>query len=224
VTADLDGAADDGAVAEADQIDADVEALVGSIRDDKLTGNSGANLLEGRPGVDQLIGGSGPDRVRIKDGVKDRCYSVGTGDEVDADLVDPTPASCQPNFASFVLLSSASLTFVFNSQPVDETIPYAVIGRRLRPVGGAALRAQVRCPRSAARACTGTLAVSHAARERPLARRRFRVRPGRAANVVLRPGEDAIANLERAGRVRLTTVSRGTSRLGPTTTFVIREI
>jgi hypothetical protein len=227
VTADLDGNADDGASGEGDRIDADVEALVGSIRDDKLNGNSAPNLLEGRIGVDQLVGAQGPDRLRLKDGIEDKCFSLTSGDAVDADLVDPTVASCFASFSTFTnfaLTSPSALTVSVNFQPVDETIPYVQIGSRLRKVRGGALRAQVRCSRTAVRACTGTLAVGHATRERALARRRFRVRPGRRATIVLRPSRRSLAALEKAGRARLTSTSRGTSDLGPTTTFVIREI
>jgi Ca2+-binding RTX toxin-like protein len=47
VTADLDGAADDGETVEADNIKPDVEEIDGGSGDDTLTGNNGVNVLRG---------------------------------------------------------------------------------------------------------------------------------------------------------------------------------
>jgi Ca2+-binding RTX toxin-like protein len=73
VTADLDGAADDGETSEADNVRPDVERLVGGAGDDTLTGNNATNVLAGGDGndlldpgrgaADQLLGGAGTDTV-----------------------------------------------------------------------------------------------------------------------------------------------------------------
>jgi hypothetical protein len=63
VAADLDGVRDDGAAGEADRIRADVENLIGSSGNDRLTGNSLSNVLDGGPGNDSLSGGSGDDSL-----------------------------------------------------------------------------------------------------------------------------------------------------------------
>ena len=73
VTADIDGAADDGETAEADNVRPDVERLVGGSADDTLVGNAGANVLDGGDGddsldpgrgaADELIGAGGTDTV-----------------------------------------------------------------------------------------------------------------------------------------------------------------
>jgi Ca2+-binding RTX toxin-like protein len=61
VTADLDGAADDGEPGETDRIETDVEALLGGAGSDVLTGNNGPNTLSGGPGNDVLNGLLGAD-------------------------------------------------------------------------------------------------------------------------------------------------------------------
>ena len=220
VTADLDGVADDGAAGEGDEVEADVEALTGTLRDDTLTGSTHDNALIGGLGVDRLAGGAGADRFMLKDGVADRCYSKGAGDTVDADLADPNPDECPPFSISVVMPP----LFTFNAQPVDETIPYVVLGARLRRMG-ARVVARVRCPRGARRACRGRLELARA-RRRPaaLTARRYRVRPGTARRVVLRPSRRELAGLRGDRRARLTAVARGTSDIGPTTTSVVRRL
>jgi Ca2+-binding RTX toxin-like protein len=73
VTADLDGAADDGETVEADNVKPDVEEIDGGSGDDTLTGNNAVNVLRGAQGDDtldpgrgsgdRLVGGSGADTV-----------------------------------------------------------------------------------------------------------------------------------------------------------------
>jgi hypothetical protein len=219
VTAKIDGAADSGAAGEGDQIDGDVEALVGTLRDDNLTGSSSQNVLEGGLGVDALSGGSGSDLLRFRDGVADRCSTPGSGDTVDADLADPTPLACKKR-------ELLPFSFAFNSQPVDETIPYITIGSKLRRAGPGRIAVQVKCLRVALKACTGVLSVSRPGQAGggALARRSYRAAPGHAVRVTLHPGQAAVRHLHATGRARLTSVSHGTSRRGPTTTFVDRAL
>jgi hypothetical protein len=217
VTADLSGAADSGATGEGDQIDPDVEALVGTLRDDKLTGSGVQNVLEGDLGSDTLVGGAGGDLLRFKDGVADHCYLAGSGDTVDADLADPTPFTCKQR-------SLLPLSFAFNSQPVDETIPYVAIGAELRRSGKGRLVAQVKCARAAKRACAGVLSVARARAGGALAKRGYRAAPGHTARVTLNAGRANVRALHAAGFARLTSVSHGTSHKGPTTTFVVRRV
>jgi Ca2+-binding RTX toxin-like protein len=65
VTVDLDGAADDGETAEADNVRPDVERLLGGAGDDTLTGNNATNVLEGAAGNDLLDPGRGAGDVTI---------------------------------------------------------------------------------------------------------------------------------------------------------------
>ncbi|MEZ5099791.1 MAG: calcium-binding protein [Thermoleophilia bacterium] len=78
VTADLDGAADDGEAGEGDRIETDVEVIVGGSGNDSLTGNNGANALYGGPGNDQLAGGFGADLTSGGDGVDQVSYASRT--------------------------------------------------------------------------------------------------------------------------------------------------
>ncbi|HWM10313.1 MAG TPA: calcium-binding protein [Solirubrobacteraceae bacterium] len=59
VTVDLDGAADDGETAEADNVRPDVERVLGGSGDDTLTGNNAVNVLDGGAGNDLLDPGRG---------------------------------------------------------------------------------------------------------------------------------------------------------------------
>jgi Ca2+-binding RTX toxin-like protein len=65
VTVDLDGAADDGETAEADNVRPDVERLLGGSGDDTLTGNNATNELSGGAGNDLLDLGRGSADVAI---------------------------------------------------------------------------------------------------------------------------------------------------------------
>jgi hypothetical protein len=213
VTADLDGVADDGATGEGDQIDADVEALVGTIRNDRLTGSAGVNRIEGRLGTDTLLGGAEADKMLFRDGVADTCFVVGAGDTVDLDLTDPT--ICQP-------LKLPRLTTI-GSSPVDETMPYMRIGSRLRRDRADRVIVTLRCERRAPRTCSGRLGISRTTRGKPLAQRRFRARPGRRTTVRFRLPPSKEAALMRARSATLKTVVQGTSSIGPTTTIVARR-
>ena len=68
VTADLDGApddgnGDDGPAGARDTIDTDVENLTGGNASDELTGNDADNVLDGGPGTETFFGGGGTDTV-----------------------------------------------------------------------------------------------------------------------------------------------------------------
>jgi hypothetical protein len=219
VTADLDGVADDGATGEADQIDADIESLGGTIRNDTLTGSSAGNYMIAGLGVDTVRGGSsGADAFDIRDGVRDTCVQPGTDDRVDADLQDPTPEECSPA-PRLILITS----FTFNFKPVDETIPYVGIGSFKRK-GADTLLTRVSCAREAKRACTGEVRVAKARGGKALGSRRFRLPPGRAAAVALKLPAARVAALRKDGGARVSTVSKGTSKKGPTTTQVQRRL
>ena len=68
VTADPDGAADDGEAGENDQVETDVEGLAGGAGNDVLTGAAGTNLLSGGAGDDKIDGAQGDDDIDGGDG------------------------------------------------------------------------------------------------------------------------------------------------------------
>jgi hypothetical protein len=59
----LDGSANDGAAGEGDNVQADIEHIVGGSDNDLLTGSNGANRLDGGPGDDSLSGLGGDDLI-----------------------------------------------------------------------------------------------------------------------------------------------------------------
>jgi Ca2+-binding RTX toxin-like protein len=59
----LDGTADDGAQGEGDNVQPDLERLVGGAGGDTLVGSAGANVFDGGPGDDTLSGLAGPDTL-----------------------------------------------------------------------------------------------------------------------------------------------------------------
>jgi Ca2+-binding RTX toxin-like protein len=63
VTITADGAADDGAPAEGDNVGADIEVIFGTIDDDAITGGAVDNTIVGGGGADVLSGGDGNDTL-----------------------------------------------------------------------------------------------------------------------------------------------------------------
>lgn len=64
----LDGARNDGAAGEADDVGADVERVRGGLADDVLLGNATRNILDGSHGNDTLRGGGGEDDLMAGEG------------------------------------------------------------------------------------------------------------------------------------------------------------
>jgi Ca2+-binding RTX toxin-like protein len=74
VTVNPNGAADDGAAGEGDNVAADVESATGGIDDDLLIGNGGNGTLSGGAGDDTLDGGLGSDSLIGGAGVDTATY------------------------------------------------------------------------------------------------------------------------------------------------------
>lgn len=74
-TVSIDGIANDGALAEGDDVQLDVENVTGSSSADTLIGSSGANVLTGGSGNDTLDGGSGADTLTGGTGVDTATYA-----------------------------------------------------------------------------------------------------------------------------------------------------
>jgi Ca2+-binding RTX toxin-like protein len=108
VTVTLDDAANDGRAGENDNVMSDVEHVIGTAADDRLTGSPGADTLEGGDGndiidggsgADTLLGGAGDDVIRAREAVAPAFADIvacGDGaDIVTLDLLDGMPLDCE---------------------------------------------------------------------------------------------------------------------------------
>jgi Ca2+-binding RTX toxin-like protein len=105
LTVTLDGAANDGEPGERDNVQFDVENVVGGGLEDTLFGSAGPNLLNGRAGEDyldgaggagdDLIGGSAIDVVRTRDGQRDAARCGRGKDLAIVDRADRVTGSCE---------------------------------------------------------------------------------------------------------------------------------
>jgi Ca2+-binding RTX toxin-like protein len=98
VAVSLNGAADDGATGEGDNVGSDVESIEGTAGNDTFNGSPGADRFSGRSGDDEIHGGDGPDDLDGGGGA-DRVFGDAGNDKVqgseDADTVDGGPGSDQ---------------------------------------------------------------------------------------------------------------------------------
>jgi hypothetical protein len=171
----------DGAAGEGDDIQADVEDLIGGSGADVMMGTAEANRLVGLGGADRMFGGEGADRLE----------GAGDGDRLDA---GPGPDSVIAGAKDRLLLDDGERdrTDCRSSAPVIradslDTFKTCAPWVRMRPLGrsraGLPTRMALRCPRLSAVPCRGHLFV----RMRPGNRRISRtvrfgpIRPGRRA-------------------------------------------
>jgi Ca2+-binding RTX toxin-like protein len=92
LTITLDGAANDGAPGEGDNVGADIERIVGGSGADTLIGSAGANDFDGGPGDDRLDGLGGPDKLQggLNDSGNDRLVGGPGNDVLEGDAGDDT--------------------------------------------------------------------------------------------------------------------------------------
>ena len=147
-------ASNDGASGEADDINPDIEKLIGTDFSDVLVGGDVDNELVGALGADILRAGDGFDRIVAgDDGVPDTAIDCGpqpkssssiltaiARDRAVVDLLDPAPTGCE----------------VVESAPKDEH-PTVQISRAVR--SGHVLRVTLICRKTARRTCRGRLAL-----------------------------------------------------------------
>jgi Ca2+-binding RTX toxin-like protein len=104
VSVTFDGAANDGAATEADNVGVDVENAVGGPGNDELKGDERANALSGGAGndaisggeaADVLDGGEGDDTITSRDGASDTVTCGAGNDTVIADTSDKVAADCE---------------------------------------------------------------------------------------------------------------------------------
>jgi Ca2+-binding RTX toxin-like protein len=95
----IDGAPNDGAPAEGDDVRSDVEDVVGGQGDDVLSGSSAVNRLAGESGDDTLL---------VRDGVADTADCGPGTDSVSADLLDTVTPDCETVDSAFAAPPAAS--------------------------------------------------------------------------------------------------------------------
>ncbi len=236
----LDNVANDGGSGEGDDIRTDVEVVIGTGFGDTFTGSGNGETLDGAGGTDRLtglggpdtlIGGPGPldatfggegdDAIMLRDGEQDACPSGGPGSNTfDLDLIDQRRVfglrlqlSC-----FFAVFQPGTPLTIADFGAVDEgpNVRMTV----LRPaVGRAGVRVRLACPAVLRKPCAGPLRVFTYRGRRALATERYSVRPGRARIVVLELDAEAREAALSAAALRVVSVERGRSRLGPKTTL-----
>jgi Ca2+-binding RTX toxin-like protein len=168
----LDGAADDGAAGEGDNAQADVENIVGSDKNDVLSGSAAANSITGGPGNDTIdVRDHGPDEV-----------SCGTGlDSVVADAsdaIDPSAGTCEAVDLGRVAGLGRRVTLAAGS------------GR----VTGARATLRLRCPLDAMGGCAGAVTLSARGLGR-IGRASFQAPAGGTVTVRVRLAKKALRRL-----------------------------
>jgi Ca2+-binding RTX toxin-like protein len=149
ISADMDGAADDGAAGENDEIEA-VEHLTGGAAGDTLTGNAASNTLRGGPstgddvldgqdgndtlhggtgsntaadGLDTFVGGEGGetngDRVQYNGRTADLTASIGGGTDADGEAIDATIEQIQGGDGDDTLTGDAQDNIVLGNDGAD---------------------------------------------------------------------------------------------------------
>jgi RTX calcium-binding nonapeptide repeat (4 copies) len=242
VTVTLDGFSNDGTGGEQDNVRPDVEHVIGTSADDTLIGSDGPNTLDGANGTDRLeglgeadtligglgandttFGGAGNDTIMLRDGLRDACAVGGSGlNTVDVDLIDiqtipgtnlgGTTRCLVPRNAPSPLLRDIILAGAVDEGPnVRMTIPTPALRR-------AGVRVRLACPAVLRRPCAGPLAVFTARGTRALGSIDYSVRPGRVAIIVVPLGSDARETALAAATLRIVSVEKGRSPLGPKTT------
>ena len=240
VTVTLDGANNDGTGDEQDNVRPDVEkvvgtgggdTLIGSGGDDTLDGAGGTDRLEGLGGGDTLIGGlgtndatfggEGDDTIMLRDGLVNACPSGGSGTNTqDVDLIDLNriigPASI-PRCISLIRAPFLPRDIIVGGA-VDEgpNVRMSVPPPAVRDAG---VRVRLACPAALRKPCAGSLRVFTFRGTSPLGRIAYSVRPGRARAVVVPLDAEAREAALAARALRIVSVEKGRSKLGPKTTI-----
>jgi RTX calcium-binding nonapeptide repeat (4 copies) len=241
-TVTIDNVANDGASGEGDDIRTDVEVVIGSSSGDNLTGSGAGETLDGAAGTDTLTGLAGPDTliggpgvndatsggpgedsIMLRDGEVDACPDGGPdNDTFDLDLVDQVftfrggrlslPRCIFPRIPGLQNFDIVLAGAVDEGPNVRMTVLSPAVSRT-------GVRVRLACPAALRKPCAGPLRVFTFRGRRALATVAYSVRPGRSEIVLLPldPGERRAALAAPA--LRVISVEKGRSRLGPKTTL-----
>lgn len=211
VSVTLDGAANDGAAGEGDNVAGDVElisagggndVLVGSAAANELSGGGGNDQITGGAGKDQIRGGAGDDVINARDGEQD---IVSCGDGSDRALLDTADSQIECEQVEY---SSSPPT---NPDPTgpgsgggggggtggDQVAAVRLVGGRSASVRRGRVTLNLSCPRTQRSGCRGTATLLP--RVRASARRRVNL--GRARYTIAAGNKRRITiKLTKAGR------------------------
>lgn len=149
----VDGVADDGATGESDQINTDVENLIGGSGNDVLTGGTGSN---------DLIAGAGNDEISSVDQTADNDFCGDGSDVVNSDSIDQVDSDCEINnvavtFDTFID-TSPPLGWLRNSTS-DNTVEFTFHGTPSDDVAAFECRIYPQGNPTAWEACSGAIAA-----------------------------------------------------------------
>lgn len=219
------------------------DVLAGDEGADVLNGGVGNDRLTGGPGADGLDGGAGSDIILARDGTRDRIACGDGADSLDLDLVDDFGAAqvCLATPPPAVAVFAARLDRSLRRQATARVSP-SVIGPRgpqiaagavgegdgvvLLPglvrgtAGGRTALVRLRCPRSAGRACAGTVVVRIPGGRQLGGSRRHRIPAGatRSVRLTLTPSGARVG----ARPVLVRIAEQGA--LGPKTSAAVRVL
>lgn len=141
LTVTLDGVAGDGAAGEGDNVQGDVEDVLGGAGADTFTGSAAANSLEGgagedymdgAAGADALTGGAAGDVLRTRDGEGDQLGCGPGPDFVIGDPGDANAADCErvdpgvrqrPQTRDSAVVAPARGTLAMSPAGISRTVP-----------------------------------------------------------------------------------------------------
>jgi hypothetical protein len=127
----LDGAANDGAAGERDNVGIDVEDVFAGDGDDKIVGSARANTLDGGAGddritggagADTLFGGDGADFIDSRDGERDRVECGPGVDTARIDRGDDVSSDCETRAKPPVTITPALTIFSVKRRLVISSI------------------------------------------------------------------------------------------------------
>ncbi len=238
VSVSLDGVANDGPSAEADNAGTDIENIKGGRGNDTLVGDSGRNLIEGFAGNDTLRGGTPPasrTSTTIIGFVGDDTLDGGIGSDVmhgeggddrllARDALDDQVAAAMTcgsgndrldtDLADDDTRPLPTTCESIDQGAINEGANVRIAPRLLRVSRDGTVRVRLRCPASVTIGCRGRLAAG-APRRALGPRTRYRIRRGARTRVTVRLPRALRRAAARRNRVPARVVSIETGSHGP---------
>jgi Ca2+-binding RTX toxin-like protein len=201
-----DGDATDGPENARDTVRFIEHAITGE-GDDVIEGSDVGEQLEPRGGRDIVRAAGGDDVLDTRDGIADDVDCGEGRDTLAADLADLPQLQTKPDLGGCELLDAS---------PVGEGPNVEILTKRLRARHRARIR--LHCPAKVTTdGCAGLLALAHPGVGKRLAARRYRLRKGKRAVVVLKLSHKDVRRLKRRRRAIVTATETSPSGRPKTT-------